>query len=230
MAKILPWSFSALDTYANCPRQYFHKYVAKDVPKDTSPEMTWGNQVHKAFEDRQSSLNTPLPDTMAEHEPYMLKLDEQKAGRYFDVERKIALDKTGKPVNEFFGDHIWWRGVIDWHCIDEAAARATMVDYKTGKPHDKWKQLGMFGIWIFMAYPKVDLVSAKFYWTKTQTETKKVWGRADLEHLWGMFMPDLKRYAQSFKQDEWPEKPSGLCRGWCPVKDCPHWKPKPAGR
>lgn len=225
MAKILPWSFSALDTFSSCPRQYFHKYVLKDVPKDTSPEIVWGNYVHKAFEDRQAT-NVELPADLQEHEKFMEHLDKLKDGIFYDTERKISLDINGKPVNEFFGDHIWWRGVIDWRCINEPEKRATLVDYKAGKPHDKWKQLGMFAIHTFLQFPTVDLVNAQFYWTKTATATKKVWSREDVPHLWSMFLPDLKQYAQAFKTDTWQERPSGLCNGWCPVTKCPHWRPK----
>lgn len=534
--KPAPWSFSSLDTFANCPRQYRHKYVLKDVPKDTSPEIVWGNYVHKAFEDRQAT-NVVLPADLQEHEKFMEHLDKLKDGIFYDTERKISLDINGKPVNEFFGDHIWWRGVIDWRCINEPEKRATLVDYKglpldtlistpagfttmqdvqvgdlvhgsdglaypvlvkspvhrrpcfevefddktkvvcdnvhlwslidgsvvpvtelvarkscipvaapvempeqrlpidpyvlglwladgkhtsaeiskpdpevwaeierrgyvlgadtgatcptrtvlgirgaltvlgvrgdkhipaiylrgsiqqrvellrglmdgdgsvntprkqvvfqntnrrlsdnvlelvnslgcrasqarthysgfgvcgiaypvswrprhfnpfllprkaskagpwgegrswfrrvvrvtpvedretqcigvgspdrtylctrarlvthnTGKPHDKWKQLGMFAIHTFLQFPTVDLVNAQFYWTKTATATKKVWSREDVPHLWSMFLPDLKQYAQAFKTDTWQERPSGLCNGWCSVTQCPHWRPK----
>lgn len=532
MTRPQPWSFSSLDTFANCPRQYHHKYVLKDVPKDSTPEIVWGNYVHKAFEDRQAT-GVPLPPDLDAHEPFMQKLDKMKDGIFYDTERRIALDIKGTPVNEFFGDHIWWRGVIDWRCINEPEQRATLVDYKglpldtlistpdgfttmqdvqigdlvhgsdglaypvlvkspvhdrpcfevefddktkvvcdnvhlwslidgtvvpvtqlverrsripvaapvempeqqlpidpyvfglwladgkhtsseiskpdpfiwaeierrgyslgndtgascptrtvlgirsaltslgvrgnkhipaiylrgsikqrvdflrglmdgdgsanigrkqvvfqntnkrlsdgvlelvnslgcrasqahtryngfgvhgvaypvswkprhfnpflsprkaekvenwgdgrswfrrvmrvtpletqrtqcigvgspdrtylctrarivthnTGKPHDKWKQLGMFAIHTFLQFPDVRLVNAQFYWTKTASATKKVWSREDMPVLWNMFMPDLKQYAQAFKNDIWQPRPSGLCKRHCPVFDCPH--------
>ena len=56
--------------------------------------------------------------------------------------------------------------------------------------------------------------------------TKKVWGRAEIEALWNLFIGDLRQYAEAFKGDVWQPRPSGLCNGWCPVKTCAHWKPR----
>ena len=54
------WSFSALDTFKTCPRQYEAKYVSKSVQEEKSEQMLWGERVHKAFELRQLD-GTPLP-------------------------------------------------------------------------------------------------------------------------------------------------------------------------
>jgi hypothetical protein len=216
----LPWSFTSLDTFTNCPRQYHAKYVLKTIKEPATEAMLWGTAVHKHFEDRQA-VNTPLPVDLKHHEPYMVQLEE-KPGVAF-TEQKIALGTDLKPCN-FFYRTPWYRGVIDYTKVHEESA--LIVDYKTGKPHQKFRQLMTFAIHTFAMYPDVKLVNAQFYWTQDRSVTKKVWGRADIAGMWKTLLPDLRQYKEAFATDTWQPRQSGLCNGWCPVTDCEFWKPK----
>jgi hypothetical protein len=217
----LPWSFSALDTFITCPAMYEAQYVSKSVKREDGPELVWGNRVHKAFELRQAD-HTKLPDEMIAHEPYMARLDAVSG--VLAAEQRVALNKQARPSGFFAGD-VWWRGVIDWKKVDLGARRAKLVDYKTGKKHDKFKQLAVFALHTF-ANDEVDLVDAEFYWTATADTTRKVWGRAEIPQLWALFIPDLKQYKAAFETNTWQERPNGLCNGWCPKTTCQFWKPK----
>ena len=219
--KPLPWSHTSLTEFINCPKQFYHKRVAKDVVEEKGQAQLWGINVHKAFEDRQA-IRQPLPLDLADHEPYMARI-ESWDGHFF-TEQKIALDKRGRPVNDFFSKDVWYRGVIDWTKLVGITAR--IIDYKTGKKKEKWEQLMMNAIWTFLTYPEVDVVDARFYWTTDKTESRKVWGRNEMDLLWGNFLGDLRQYAEAFKSEVWQPRTSGLCHGWCPVTKCPHWKPK----
>ena len=48
--KPLPFTFSSLDTFRNCPSQYHHKYVLKDVTEVQSPQAAYGDDVHQLFQ------------------------------------------------------------------------------------------------------------------------------------------------------------------------------------
>lgn len=218
--KPLPWSYSSLDDFVNCPRSYYEKRVAKSVKEEKSEQMIWGERVHKAFEDRQG-LGTPLPPELAEHEPFMQRLQDMPGE--FSTERKIALNRAMQPCG-FFDKDVWFRGIIDYTKRHENIAQ--IVDYKTGKPHSKFQQLKLFAIHIFAEHPEVDIVDVRFYWTKTCSTTFEVYRRKQIDDLWKMFVPNLKQYAQAFREDIWQPRPSGLCNGWCPVKTCEFWKPK----
>lgn len=219
----LPWSFSSLEDFINCPKAFHEKRILKSVPPESSPEMDWGNYAHKAFESRQAS-STQLPPDLTIHEPYMQRIEAWPGN--FWTEQKVALNRKLMPCT-FFSPDVWWRGVIDYKKVHETLAKA--VDYKTGKPHEKWKQLASFALHTFATHP-VELVDAQFYWTKTQTITRKVYARAEIPQLWAQFVPDLKQYATAFKDDVWQARPSGLCHGWCPVTKCEHWRPKKVRR
>ena len=222
--KPLPFTFSSLDTFRNCPSQYHHKYVLKDVTEVQSPQAAYGDDVHQLFQAYiEAGGETPLrPDL----KPHQAKLDQLLAkDGIFWCEEKVAFDKRLQPCRYDDPDRLW-RGKADFRLVDRAEQSATLVDYKTGKKHDKWAQLAIYALHTFALFPKVNLINAQFYWTKDCTTTKKVWGRDDIEGLWLMFAGDLAQYKQAFKTDTWQERPSGLCRGWCPVTTCQHWQPK----
>lgn len=217
------WSPTKLDCFANCPKQFYEKYVSKrfaESEADKTPEQLWGTWAHKQFEDR-LAVNTPLPKELADHEPFMVEL-ASLAG-VLNTEQKVALDKRALPC-AFFDRDAWVRMVIDVIIVNRSRAR--VVDYKTGKPHSKFKQLKLYALYAFSHYPAVDLVACEYYWTKDGSRTGEVYRRDQVESLWGEFLGDLKQYKQAFKHDIWQERPSGLCRGFCPVTDCRHWKPK----
>ena len=215
-----PWSFSALDKFKTCPRQYLEVNVLKSVQDSQSDQLIWGNRVHKAFENR-VKLDSKLPVEMKEHDEFLQGLCD--AAGNISAEQKVALDRRLKPCT-YFAKDVWFRGVIDYATIDDTTAH--VVDYKTGKQHHKIEQLASFALWIFAAHPKVEQVTTDFYWTKTRSCTGEVWDRGQIPKMWGLFTGDLKQYAEAFKTNTWQPRPSGLCNGWCPVHECEHWSPK----
>jgi len=219
-----PFTYSSLETFTNCPKQYYHKYVLKDVKDIPGPAQIYGTNVHAHFESyMNASGDYVLPDDIVHHRT---KLDALLAkDGIFWCEEKVALGKDLKPT--FYDDpNRIWRGNIDFRLVDRNEHSATLVDYKTGKQRIKWPQLGIYAIHTFAAFPNVELINAQFYWTQNSETTRKVWGRGEIEELWLMFLGDLKQYKEAWKTDTWQVRPSGLCYGWCPVKTCAHWKPK----
>jgi len=220
MNKPLAWSFSALDQFKNCPRQYYEVRVAKNVKEEPSDQMLLGNRIHKAFENRVKH-GTELPNQWKCYEDYLSELASHPGEIH--AEQKVALDLDRKPCG-FFDKRVWWRGVIDY--ANYHNDHALLVDYKTGKRHQKWEQLYMSAIWVFTARPEINVIDAAFYWTQSKSHDVKAIHRSELPDLWQSFLPDLKQYKQAFKDDTWQPRPSGLCHGWCPVTDCEHWREK----
>lgn len=228
MPKPLPWSYTALEDFVNCPKAYYEKRVARSVKEEPTEHTIWGTTVHLAFEERQRD-KTPLPPDLEHHEPLMKRLDAIEGDLF--CERKVALDVNAQPC-KFLDDEkkVWWRGVIDWTKVNRPARKATVFDYKTGKPHTKFQQLKLFSLHTFADYPEIDEVSCKFYWTKTQEVTSQTYTREQIPELWKEFMPNLRQYVEAFKTDTWQPRQSGLCYGWCPVTTCEFWKPKKVRR
>ena len=220
----LPFTYSSLETFINCPKQFHHKYVLKDVVEEQGVAAAYGDMAHGHFENYiTASGDYALPDDLVDHKPKLNSLINRPG--IFWAEEKVALDKKLQPAR-YDDPNRLWRGKIDFRLVDRESGSALLTDYKTGKKHEKWGQLGIYAIHTFAMFPNVNLINAQFYWTKDKTTTKKVWGRGDIEGIWAMFVGDLQQYKQAFKTDTWQERPSGLCRGWCPVKTCRHWQPK----
>jgi hypothetical protein len=223
----IAWSPTSLDDFVNCPRAYYEKRIAKSVVDDpNSPHLIEGRRVHLAFE-KYVGEGIKLPDDLVTHKEYLDTL-RQRPGE-IRVERKIALDLKCRPCGFFDKgpdgkSTVWMRAITDYSCVDEDEAE--IVDYKTGKPHTKFKQLKLNALHVFAEYPQVMKIRVRYYWTKTQTTTQDHYTREMIPQMWRTFLPDLKQYKQAFNEDVWQPRPSGLCNGWCPVTDCEFWKPK----
>ena len=218
--KPLPWSPTALDDFNNCPQAFWAKRVVKIVQEEPSAEKDYGNYIHKQFELRQS-LGTQLPEDLAPHEVFMRVLEKRSGEKL--IEHRAAFNQK-LEICEFTDEDVWYRCIIDYATID--GPLATIVDYKSGKQHYKFRQLTANALWIFYAYPRIETISACFYWTKTFNITTRVYKREQLLDMWKEFIPDLSRYVEAFEKDVWPLRKSGLCFGWCPFTDCRYWRPK----
>lgn len=212
--KPLPWSHSALEDFKNCPRAYHAKRVEKSVVETKGEATIWGEQVHKHFEERLKH-GVVLPSALEVHEEFLARL-ESLPGQQF-VEERIALNLSGQPC-EFFADNVWYRGVIDVKKVN--GDQALIVDHKTGKPHQKLRQLYAFMLHTFIAHPEVQMCRAEYYWTQTLTTWGVSFSRARVPELWATLIPDLRQYAQAFKTDTWQPRQSGLCKRHCPVTSC----------
>lgn len=215
-----PWSHSRLESFKNCPRAFHETTVAKSVTEAKGEATVWGERVHKHFEQYLTD-GTALPPELECHQSFLDRLLALEGMRF--VEEKIALNTSLRPC-AFFGDDVWFRGVIDFGIVDGTFAR--LIDHKTGKHHTKFGQLKLFALWVFEAYPSVAQVRCEYYWTQTLTLNGETYNRGDIHKLWSGFIPDLKQYADAFKTDTWQPRQSGLCNGWCPVQDCEFWRPK----
>ncbi len=208
------WSYSSLTAFETCPKRYFHTRVAKDIVEPEGDALLWGSAVHKALENRVKD-GTPLPTGTTQWEPLCAKL-LASPGEIF-TERQLCLDYRFQPT-AWYGDDAWVRGVVDVGVLrdDEIVA----LDYKTGRPKPDTDQLQLFAALLFASHPEVDTIKTGYVWLKTNGMTVETYQREQLPLIWGGFLGRVKRLEGSFKDDHWPEKPSGLCRAWCPCTGC----------
>lgn len=208
------WSYSALTSYETCPHRHYLTRVAKTVKEQEGEAARWGKRVHQAFEDR-IKTGKPLPTGLTQWEPMMQRLEGGK-GEIL-AETQIALDENYQPV-EWFDRRVWVRCVIDFGAIN--GSHAVLLDYKTGKPKPDSDQLRLFAAVIMALRPEVQTVSTGFVWLKTKNIYTEEFTRDQLPSLWQTFLPRVQRLGRSLEQDDWPKRPSGLCRNWCPCTGC----------
>lgn len=220
------WSHSALESFENCPRQYYETKVVKPTkyPFVDTKEMAWGRDVHKHFENF-LLYGTMLPADLAMHHDFLAAfkaLPGELAG-----EERIALDVNLRKCGYFDKTtQVWYRGQVDARKRDRANGYSHLLDHKTGKVKNDYTQLKGFAMWEFLTQPDIHTVKSEYYWTTIKGTNGETLYREQLPELIQFFAAKLHRYADAFLTDTWIPKQSGLCAGWCPVTDCEFWRPK----
>ncbi len=217
-ANILPWSYSSLDSYATCPRRYYLTKVVKLVKEPQTEATISGNEVHKALENYVGGT-APLPSKYDSYREVATKV-KQTAGKKL-VEYKFGLTKGLKP-SEFFGSDTWVRGVLDV-CIIRPE-EVIVLDWKTGKRKVDGDQLRLFAGAAMSLWPFAKKVKTGYIWLKTGELDTKEFTPDDKPEIFQDFAARVHRLETSGKNDDWPARPSGLCRNWCPVgrNNCEH--------
>lgn len=214
------WSYSALSAFETCPRQFYETRVAKRVTQPETEALRWGNNVHKALEKR-AKEGAPLPTGMTQWEPMMQRLDQ--LGGELLAETQIAVTREFDQTH-WFDKSVWLRMVVDYGRMKDD--RVLALDYKTGKPKPDSDQLRLFAGVLLRLYPHLKQAVTGYVWLRTKEVQREKFTQADVGRIWDGFTPRVARLMQAYHEDAWPCRPSGLCRGWCPVKACEHHRPR----
>ena len=218
MAKPLPWSFSALNSFVGCPHRHYEVKVLKNFPDEPGEAAKWGTYVHLCIENFIKD-GTPLPDNAKIYAPQAGLAISPSINSNMKVlaEQPMALNHKFEPCSWKDG---WVRGIIDLLMLGDTYAWA--VDWKLGKVKPDSNQLKLFALMVFHHYPKIQEVYTSFEWLQFNQRTEETYYRAQIPELWNVFLSDLKQYAQAFRTDTWQKRPSGLCKNFCPVTTCEH--------
>ena len=152
------WSHTALSSFRNCPKQYYHKYVLKDVPFVKSPEMERGIAVHRAMENRLRD-GTQLPDDMP-YERFIGPLLKYAPPR---IEYKLAVKQDGIGC-DYWDKDAWGRGAIDVACVGPTTA--LIIDWKTGKSREDPSELETFSFLLQGHFPAMQSFYGMYVWLK----------------------------------------------------------------
>ncbi len=209
------WSYSQLKNFETCDKRYYHYQVAKDVHEPETDELREGNNLHKAFELRLKGQ--PLPMLYAHFEGLLSRFVAAPGQLY--AEQKLALTSQFTPVT-FFAKGVWFRTVIDVTKVH--ADKAAIADWKTGKPKEDLTQLQLMAATVFAHQPQVQRVRAALVFVGHDHTEKAEFVREDLPEIWGEILPRVRKMEQARQKQEYPPKPSGLCKRYCAVVSCPY--------
>lgn len=221
--KPFTWSYSRLKNFEACPKKHWHVDIAKDAKEDESEQLVWGNAVHAALAKRIASAE-PLSKPMAKYEDWCKKI----VGPVWPlpsevtllVEQKLAITKQFGKCG-YFDDDVWYRAVGD--VIKLVGPVALALDWKTGKIVEDSQQLALLAACVFAHYPQVQRVRSQFIWLKEDAETREDFTRESMVQMWKNLWPRIASLENAHNSLTYPPKPGGLCKRWCPVKQCPHW-------
>ena len=211
---MIQWSYSSLKDFINCPKQYYEVKIAKSVTKKVTEQMLYGTEVHKAVEDYVRD-GTPLAKHYVHYKPVLDELLQIPGTRYPEYQMALKLDRS---ACEFGDTQRWVRGIVDLLIVN--GADAYIIDYKTGSnKYPDPKQLKLMALMTYSHFPGVVNIRAGLLFITRNSFVTEEYRRADIDKLWEGFRTDLTRLDVAHENNQWPEKPSGLC-GWCPVVSC----------
>lgn len=205
------WSYSSLTSFETCPRRHQLTRITKQVVEPESDAIRHGNEVHKALELAVKG-EAPLPEKYRAYAPLVAVVAAHPGQTH--TEMKFGLTRNLTPTG-FFGADVWCRGVIDVCTVHEAGAVA--LDWKTGKPKTDADQLKLFAGAVFALFPQVETVRTGYIWLAHNKLDREKFTRAELPAIWQEFMPRVERMNAAEQRGQYPPRPSGLCRAWCPV-------------
>lgn len=206
-----PWTYSHLDSFETCPQKFYRTKVLRDIVEPQGEAAKWGERVHTAFELRVKE-GTPMPSTMEQWEKLASRLAALPGEKL--AEQRFALDRNFQPTA---WKTAWTRGIADLTVIH--GKTAATLDYKTGKRKPS-EQLELYSAYIFAHYPDVEVVKAGFVWLRDKKIDWRRRTREEVPVIWQEFLPRVAKLESAYERNSWPARPSGLCRGWCPVTDC----------
>ncbi|MAK80390.1 PD-(D/E)XK nuclease family protein [Phenylobacterium sp.] len=208
----LTHSFSSIKMYENCPKRYYHQRITKEVQDTGSDATIYGERVHEALEHRLDK-KVELPSESKAYEPLCKSIEG--LGGTLQVEQKLTLSENLTPTTWWEKD-AWLRSILDVLIIFED--EAIVMDWKTGKRRPDFSQLEMFALQVFSHYPNIKKVKSTFVWLKDLSLDSHTYNRLDADDLWVKLLSKTERINQSLINNNWPPKPSGLCR-FCPAKN-----------
>ena len=197
--------------YVTCPYKYYRQRVLKDVKDTLSEKAEWGIKVHKSFENA-VNYGDPLPEGCQQWQSLAENIKALPGIKH--PEFRFSIDDA---FQQCLWRDAWSRGQAD--LVIRNGSTAVILDYKTGKrkPSD---QLALYAGYAFAYWPELQRVHTAFVWLQEKKFDKKSYERKDVPEIWKAWIPIVRRLENSYDKDEWEAKPCGLCRGWCPVKDC----------
>lgn len=208
-------TFSFLSAFEVCPRDAWHNYIAKDLPREQkSEQQSWGIHVHGGFKARLVE-GRPLPTNMAQYEPLALSVEKAAEGKTMLVEEWLAIDASGQPCGPY-DKEAWLKGKPDVLIYGDQTG--FIPDWKTGKKREDAFELELFGLLAKCKLPGLTRMVGAYVWLQEK--------RAGQPH-------DLSNYAATFNKikavdrtiqimpadKEWDANPGWKCQ-YCRVKKC----------
>ncbi len=209
----LSHSHSAIKLFENCPLRYYHQRIIKSVVDKGGEASQYGERLHKFFEQKLKG-EADLPPEAAQYQPLVdTVLGIIKDGTLL-VEQELTLNKDLQPTGWWDND-AWLRSKLD--ILIERGNTAYVLDWKTGKRRPDFSQLELFALQVFAHRPEIEVVSTGFIWLKDFALDKETYEREQASEMWEKLLSRIRRIEQALEKNNWPAKPSGLCK-FCPCR------------
>ena len=193
--------------------RYFRQRIVKDVVDEGGEASKYGERVH-AFLETRLKENTLLPQEVAHYESLCSAVERIAHNGELFVEKELVLTDNLTPTTWWEPD-AWLRSKLDILVI--SGNMANVMDWKTGKRNADQFQMQLFAAQVFKHYPEVTRVKTSLVWLKDMTMDTETYYHSGVNTIWAEVMKRIQRINDSLEHDNWPAKPSGLCR-YCPAR------------
>jgi hypothetical protein len=206
-----PWTYSHLDKFESCPKQFYELKVVKNFEDPPTEQKLWGDEVHRHMQCAVDN-KAELPTGMSQWQSLVNKICAMPGTKF--TEYKMSLDASFNPAP---WDDCWSRGIADVVVLGKSTA--AVLDYKTGK-YKPSEQLKLYAGYVFSHHSQIQRIETGYLWLKERKITKESISRAEMPHVWQGLVQRAAKLRSAYERNVWPPRPSGLCRGWCPVTTC----------
>lgn len=223
-------SYSKIKNFETCPRRYYTIDIMKQYV-EKSAQLDRGNRLHEAMKQRVQS-EIPLPREFSYMEKWAEKLTKEiHPLQIIQCELQLACTRDMKPVG-YWERSVFMRTKIDYLQLvpssKPGAFLCQIVDYKTGAPKDDDLQLAINAAVVLANYQDVIGIKSGFLYTEHGDTREFTYTRPSLGGIWREVLRRVGAQEQAHIEDNFPPKPCGLCREYCPVLSCEfHGKGKP---
>jgi RecB family exonuclease len=220
------WSFSSLKAFKTCPHQFQQVKVLKRFVSLPTAATEFGTALHAVFEDAvKANSAADIPDMGRPYQPLVETILATSGEKL--TEHHMALTRMGTSCSydSTAAQGCAIKGIADLVVLK--GKRAVVADYKTGKSakYADISQLELMAIMIFAANPEVETVTGILIFVVAGQLEIKDWHRSQFPVLWGGWVQSMALAERALQAEHQQKKPSGLCRGWCPVTDCDFYEP-----
>lgn len=200
------WSYSAYETYAQCPAKY--KYAKIDKLKEPkSVHLERGIRVHEDMESFLRGTEPAVPESGEKFAPLLEGL------RDFDpfVEQEWAFTSNWKRTDWRDWNNCWVRIKVDACVVYEDGGEGEIIDFKTGKTKANDKQLELYALAGMLLYPRVTDWRLRFWYLDSGDEVvlhRHKSTKDRIRHAWE------ERVKPMFNDTVFAPTPNKFC-GWC---------------
>ena len=210
-----PYSFSAMNTYVQCPKKYKYSRIDKidPGPRDMTALLK-GGAIHDILEKYPEKSTYKLAPKYQGIADKFIESDlgQKYLGTEAVQELKFGLTKDLKECS-FNDKSALFRGAVDYLAVIDGVLN--ICDWKTGKYRDEgyqdYNQLIFYAVYFFLKYPEVDKIRISFIYIEHELENAVILIRDNLK----TYLKELLGIIQNIEADqEFQKKPSRLC-DWC---------------
>jgi hypothetical protein len=209
----LTHSYSSIKLFENCPLRYYRQRIRKDVSDQGGEASKYGERIHALLEARLKG--SEIDQEVVAYDPLCASVEKLAREGELHIEKELVLNENLHPTGWWEPD-AWLRSKLDVLVL--RGPDAVVMDWKTGKRNPDFFQMQIFAAQVFKHYPDVHRVRTSLVWLKTLEMDTEMYTRVNINSAWAEIMARIQRIHDAYTNDNWPARPSGLCK-FCPARD-----------